>query len=174
MKNFALTRAFTVAAALLASGPVLAQPSEPESFRARDVEDEVIYFVLPDRFANGDTANDLGGYPNDRLVSGYDPTHKGFYHGGDLKGLTEKLDYIQGMGVTAIWFAPIFKNKPVQGTCSYCAVGRTEGGGIHRFRFIMATALSPTPMAHSPHCVPVNSSRRLSRRPTIHCKIEFG
>ena len=115
MKIFALTRAFTVAAALLASGPVLAQPSEPESFRARGVEDEVIYFVLPDRFANGDTANDLGGYPNDRLVSGYDPTHKGFYHGGDLKGLTEKLDYIQGMGVTAIWFAPIFKNKPVQG-----------------------------------------------------------
>lgn len=115
MKIFALTRAFTVAAALLASGPVLALPSEPESFRARGVEDEVIYFVLPDRFANGDTANDLGGYPNDRLVSGYDPTHKGFYHGGDLKGLTEKLDYIQGMGVTAIWFAPIFKNKPVQG-----------------------------------------------------------
>ena len=55
MKNLALT----IAAALLASGPVLAQPSEPESFRARGVEDEVIYFVLPDRFANGDTANDL-------------------------------------------------------------------------------------------------------------------
>ena len=111
MKTFALT----FAAALLASGPVLAQPSAAESFRERGVEDEVIYFVLPDRFANGDTANDLGGYPKDRLVSGYDPTHKGFYHGGDLKGLTEKLDYIQGMGVTAIWFAPIFKNKPVQG-----------------------------------------------------------
>ena len=111
MKTFALT----LAAALLASGPVLAKPSEPESFRARGVEDEVIYFVLPDRFANGDSTNDLGGYPEDRLVSGFDPTHKGFYHGGDLKGLTEKLDYIQGMGVTAIWFAPIFKNKPVQG-----------------------------------------------------------
>ena len=75
----------------------------------------MIYFVLPDRFENGDTANDLGGYKADRLTSGYDPEHKGFYHGGDLAGLTEKLDYIQGMGMTAIWFAPIFKNKPVQG-----------------------------------------------------------
>ena len=111
MKHIALT----LAAALLATAPASAESVAPESFRERGVEDEVIYFVLPDRFANGDTANDLGGYPKDRLVSGYDPTHKGFYHGGDLKGLTEKLDYIQGMGVTAIWFAPIFKNKPVQG-----------------------------------------------------------
>ena len=111
MKHIALT----FAAALLATAPAFAETVAPESFRERGVEDEVIYFVLPDRFANGDPGNDLGGYPADRLVSGYDPTHKGFYHGGDLKGLTEKLDYIQGMGVTAIWFAPIFKNKPVQG-----------------------------------------------------------
>ena len=111
MKHLALT----IAAALLATTPAMAETVAPESFRERGVEDEVIYFVLPDRFANGDTDNDLGGYPADRLVSGYDPTHKGFYHGGDLKGLTEKLDYIHGMGVTAIWFAPIFKNKPVQG-----------------------------------------------------------
>ena len=111
MKRFTLS----LAAALLASTPGFAQQPQTESFRERGVEDEVIYFVLPDRFANGDTANDLGGYVADPLVSGFDPSHKGFYHGGDLKGLTEKLDYIQGMGVTAIWFAPIFKNKPVQG-----------------------------------------------------------
>ena len=84
-------------------------------YRARQVQDEVIYFVLPDRFANGDPGNDLGGYPADRLQSGFDPAAKGFYHGGDLRGLIDRLDYIQGMGVTAIWFAPIFKNKPVQG-----------------------------------------------------------
>lgn len=84
-------------------------------YRDRLPEDEVIYFVLPDRFENGDAANDRGGLTGDRLTNGFDPTHKGFYHGGDLKGLIARLDYIQGMGVTAIWLGPIYKNKPVQG-----------------------------------------------------------
>jgi len=84
-------------------------------FRARPPEDEIVYFVLPDRFENGDTANDNGGLPGGRLTTGFDPTHKGFYHGGDLKGLIARLDYIQGLGATAIWLGPIYKNKPVQG-----------------------------------------------------------
>ena len=71
-----------------------AQPAPAADFRARLPEDEVIYFLLPDRFDNGDVKNDRG---------------------GDLKGLVRRLDYLQGMGVTAIWYAPIFKNKPVQG-----------------------------------------------------------
>ncbi|WP_406127343.1 pullulanase-type alpha-1,6-glucosidase [Streptomyces canus] len=77
---------------------------------------EQFYFVLPDRFANGDTSNDRGGLTGSRLSTGYDPTDKGFYQGGDLKGLTKKLDYIKGLGTTSIWMAPIFKNRPVQGT----------------------------------------------------------
>src|SRR5678816_1032267 len=64
---------------------------------------EQFYFVLPDRFANGDSRNDRGGYPGDRTKTGYDPTDKGFYHGGDLQGVIDKLDYIQGLGTTAIW-----------------------------------------------------------------------
>ena len=47
--------------------------------------------------------------------SGFDPDHKGFYHGGDLKGLLDRVDYIKGLGTTAIWLTPSFKNKPVQG-----------------------------------------------------------
>ena len=97
-------------ALLLASTPAVA-----ENLRDRLPEDEVIYFVLPDRFENGDVKNDKGGIKGDRLAHGFDPTHKGFFHGGDLAGLTKRLDYIQGLGTTAIWFAPIFKNKPVQG-----------------------------------------------------------
>ena len=89
--------------------------AEAQDYRARFPQDEVIYFLLPDRFENGDGANDLGGLKGGRLATGYDPSHKGFYHGGDLKGLIKRLDYIQGMGITAIWLAPIFKNKPVQG-----------------------------------------------------------
>ncbi|MFJ8359808.1 pullulanase-type alpha-1,6-glucosidase [Streptomyces sp. NPDC093984] len=77
---------------------------------------EQFYFVMPDRFANGDPSNDRGGLTGSRLATGYDPTDKGFYQGGDLKGLTDRLDYIKGLGTTAIWMAPIFKNQPVQGT----------------------------------------------------------
>ena len=69
---------------------------------------------MPDRFANGSTENDAGGRSGDRLVTGFDPTDKGFYHGGDLKGLTDKLDYVQALGATAIWLTPVFTNQPVQ------------------------------------------------------------
>jgi len=89
--------------------------SAAQDYRARLPEDELIYFLLPDRFENGDPKNDLGGIKGDRLKTGFDPSHKGYYHGGDLKGLIKRLDYLQGLGITAIWVAPIFKNKPVQG-----------------------------------------------------------
>ncbi|MFF3815462.1 pullulanase-type alpha-1,6-glucosidase [Streptomyces bluensis] len=88
-----------------------------------DLTREQFYFVLPDRFANGSTANDKGGLTGSRLATGYDPTDKGFYQGGDLKGLTQKLDYIKGLGTTAIWMAPLFKNQPVQGTGSNASAG---------------------------------------------------
>lgn len=94
--------------------PAGIQPHGPD-YRARLPQDEVIYFLLPDRFANGDPANDRGGIPGDRLDHGFDPAHEGFYHGGDLAGVTARLDYIQGLGATAVWLAPIFRNKPVQG-----------------------------------------------------------
>lgn len=107
-----------VAALIACAGwPALAQPSPTtlQALRERPVEDEVIYFLLPDRFANGDTSNDRGGRSGDRLVTGYDPTDPGFYHGGDLPGLTGRLDYLQGLGATALWIAPVFVNKAVQG-----------------------------------------------------------
>ncbi len=76
--------------------------------------DQDFYFVMGDRFANGDPGNDQGGLGSDPLVSGFDATKKGFYNGGDLDGLRGKLDYIQGLGTDAIWLTPIFKNKAVQ------------------------------------------------------------
>jgi hypothetical protein len=45
------------------------------------VTDEFFYFVMADRFENGSTANDLAGLPDDPMVSGFDPTARGFYHG---------------------------------------------------------------------------------------------
>ncbi|GAA2609444.1 pullulanase-type alpha-1,6-glucosidase [Streptomyces roseoviolaceus] len=88
-----------------------------------DATREQFYFVLPDRFANGDPRNDKGGLTGSRLATGYDPTDKGFYQGGDLKGLTKRLDYIKGLGTTALWMAPIFKNQPVQGNGSNASAG---------------------------------------------------
>jgi alpha-amylase len=85
-----------------------------ESLRA-PLTRERFYFVMPDRFANGDTANDQGGLTGPREVTGFDPTRKGWYHGGDLKGMISRLDYVKGLGTTAIWLTPSFKNKPVQG-----------------------------------------------------------
>ena len=91
----------------------MAAAAPAADYRARLPEDEVIYFLLPDRFENGDASNDRGGLKGDRLATGFDPTSKGFFHGGDLRGLTKRLDYIQGMGATAVWLSPIFKNKSV-------------------------------------------------------------
>ena len=103
-----------------------AQSVAPD-YRARLPEDEVIYFLLPDRFENGDASNDKGGIKGDRLQTGFDATHKGFFHGGDLKGLIKRLDYIQGLGATAVWVAPVFQNKAVQG-----APGQ-ESAGYHGY-----------------------------------------
>lgn len=118
LKLACAARALALSASLFA----LAVPAEAQDASAalqalcdRPAEDEVIYFVLPDRFANGDPGNDRGGRTGDRLATGYDPADPGFYHGGDLRGLTQRLDYLQGLGVTALWIAPVFANKTVQG-----------------------------------------------------------
>jgi len=95
------------------------------------------YFVMTDRFANGDTTNDAGGLTGDRLVTGLDPTDKGFYHGGDLAGLNSKLDYIEGLGTTAIWLTPSFVNKPVQGT------GANVSAGYHGYWITDFTQIDP-------------------------------
>ena len=102
-----------LAAATMATAAPAAVPLA--EVRARLPQDEVIYFLLPDRFDNGDPRNDRGGLKGGPLQTGFDPTNKGFFHGGDLKGVLRRLDYIQGLGATAVWVSPIFVNKPVQG-----------------------------------------------------------
>ncbi|MDY7090532.1 MAG: pullulanase-type alpha-1,6-glucosidase [Actinomycetota bacterium] len=100
-------------------------------------DNEQYYFVLPDRFANGNKANDKGGLKGDRLATGLDPADKGFYHGGDLAGVINKLDYIQGLGTTAIWLAPVFKNRPVQGS------GDDVSAGYHGYWITDFTQVDP-------------------------------
>src|SRR3546814_17166256 len=102
---------FASLAALAAAAAALAPPAD---YRERPASDEIIYFVLPDRFENGDPSNDRGGLTGDRLATGYDPAAKGFFHGGDLAGLTRRLDYLQGLGATQIWPAPTSNTKPLK------------------------------------------------------------
>lgn len=98
---------------------------------------ERFYFLMADRFANGSTGNDRGGLTGGPLTTGFDPTNKGFYHGGDLKGVLNKLDYIKGMGTTAIWLTPSFKNKPVQGKAG------EESAGYHGYWITDFTQIDP-------------------------------
>ncbi len=70
----------------------------------RDWSDAVIYFVMLDRFADGETSND----------SGVDRANPGGFHGGDLAGLTQHLDEIASLGATALWITPVVRQD------SYC------------------------------------------------------
>ena len=98
---------------------------------------ENFYFVMADRFANGDPTNDAGGLSGDRMATGLDPTDKGFFHGGDIQGLSDRLDYIEGLGTTAIWLTPSFQNRPVQGT------GADASAGYHGYWVTDFTRIDP-------------------------------
>jgi len=114
-----------------------AAAAPPSDYRARLPQDEVIYFLLPDRFENGDPSNDRGGLTGDRLKTGFDPTSKAFFNGGDLKGVMSRLGYIQGLGATAVWVAPVFKNKAVQGPPGH------ESAGYHGYWITDFTRVDP-------------------------------
>jgi glycosidase len=66
----------------------------------RKWQDETIYFLMVDRFNNGDNKNDIDVNANDPLA----------YQGGDFQGIIDQLDYLKDMGFTAIWMTPIFDN----------------------------------------------------------------
>jgi glycosidase len=102
------------------SGAALVALSEPP-VRA-PIASQRIYFVMTDRYANGDPANDRGGLSGSRSQTGYDPADPGWFHGGDFKGLTGNctstttgLARIKDLGFTAIWVTPPVGQKTVQG-----------------------------------------------------------
>lgn len=82
--------------------------------RAKAAEDhkgfsqaDVLYLLMPDRFANGDTGNDVVKGMRDGLCDRSQPSLR---HGGDLAGISRHLDYFTDLGVTALWFTPILEN----------------------------------------------------------------
>lgn len=76
----------------------------PDTFSSEDV----LYLIMPDRFADGDTGNNtLKELHFPVKVNRNDPNAR---HGGDLKGIENNLDYIESLGVTAIWLNPVLEN----------------------------------------------------------------
>ncbi|HOV35526.1 MAG TPA: glycoside hydrolase family 13 protein [Dysgonamonadaceae bacterium] len=68
---------------------------------------DVLYLIMPDRFANGDPTNDK--IPM-RMPYEVDRNNPNARHGGDLKGISDHLDYLHNLGVTAIWLNPVLEN----------------------------------------------------------------
>jgi alpha-amylase len=100
----------TLACLVFATSAVAASPTTPSD--QVGLSKELIYFVFPDRYLNGDTSNDK--------FAGYDPRDTAFFHGGDLKGLTgtcsagdNGLARIKKLGFTAVWVTPlVVQQKP--------------------------------------------------------------
>jgi len=81
-------------------------------------QDDVIYLIMPDRFADGDPTNDE---PAEARGT-HDRSNPRAYHGGDLRGIREHLPYLKDLGVTTLWLTPIIKNGAAQDYHGYGAV----------------------------------------------------
>lgn len=88
--------------------PIYARNPAPKAqgIDARDV----VYLIFPDRFANGDTTNDRA----TEMADSSGRHARDGRHGGDLKGITEHLDYLQDLGITALWLNPELENNQAQ------------------------------------------------------------
>ncbi len=84
-----------------------ANAAQQKGFDASDV----IYLITPDRFANGDPANDVVAGMKEKAI---DRKAESGRHGGDIQGIIDHLDYIQEMGFTAIWPSPLLENNMVR------------------------------------------------------------
>ncbi len=91
---------------------------QPKGFSSADV----MYLIMPDRFANGDAKNNV--------VAGFrDPNDRGLpraYHGGDLRGIQQHLDYLQQLGITTIWTTPLYDNSRNQSGQTYHGYSATD------------------------------------------------
>jgi glycosidase len=120
------------------SGQVLIALAQPGQDGA--LASERIYFVVTDRYANGDPSNDTGGLPGTRNINGFDPVSPAWWHGGDFKGLTggctdpvHGLQRIKNLGFNAIWVTPAVVNQASQG----------DSGGYHGYWGLDFTRVDP-------------------------------
>lgn len=109
VRSVALRAVLGMALAVLGSGARAAGPEAAAtaslSVPSPDWRDQVIYFLMTDRFDDGDPGN------NDHGAGEFDPSSNAKYSGGDLKGVARRLDYIRDLGATAIWITPPVANR---------------------------------------------------------------
>ncbi|KWV92094.1 alpha-amylase family glycosyl hydrolase [Erythrobacter sp. YT30] len=103
----ALPLASTVLVPANAQGPAadLCEQDRYLHTASPDWRDQIIYFLMLDRFEDGDQSN------NDQGLNEYDPADSHKYSGGDIKGVIDRLDYIEGLGATAVWTTPPVANQ---------------------------------------------------------------
>jgi glycosidase len=101
------------------SGRTLAQLARPAA--PAPLARQRIYYVLTDRYANGDPANDRGGLTGPNSVTGFEPGDPRYFHGGDFRGLTgtctdpvRGLARVKDLGFTAVWVSPPFAQRTIQ------------------------------------------------------------
>ena len=82
-------------------------PGNGENYARGVNSSDFIYLIMPDRFSNGDPGNDRFHDMSDTVVDRKNPLAR---HGGDIQGVTNHLDYLQQLGVTAIWLTPVILN----------------------------------------------------------------
>lgn len=87
---------------------------------------DVIYLIMPDRFANGEKKNDS--IPG--MFEGVNRSKPGARHGGDIRGVRDRLDYIHKLGVTSLWLNPVLENN--QKTASYHGYAITDLYAVDR------------------------------------------
>ncbi len=80
-----------------------ANSKERESFNSSDL----VYLIMPDRFANGNTSNDSMPSVTEKV----NRAEQGGRHGGDLQGVINQLDYLEDLGVTALWSTPLLEDN---------------------------------------------------------------
>jgi glycosidase len=114
----ALSVALLFGPAKAAAGAEPAPPGNPP-LAAPDWRDQIIYFLMIDRFDDGDPAN------NDQGAGEYDPADSRKFSGGDLDGIRHRIDYIRELGATAVWITPPVSNQWWDGRLQY--------GGYHGY-----------------------------------------
>jgi glycosidase len=100
--------------------PLLPRVSQQGRFQGI-TRDDVIYLIMPDRFADGDLNNNQ---PQGAAPGTYDRARPKTYHGGDLKGIQEHLPYLKDLGVTALWLTPLYDND--DSTSDYHGYGAVD------------------------------------------------
>ena len=106
LEGFHLLTLYSGKDSVALSYPVLKRKPPAGRYRGFDASD-IVYLIMPDRFANGDTTNDdVPGMTEEK-----GPSNPNGRHGGDLKGIIDHLDYLADLGVTALWVNPLVENN---------------------------------------------------------------